>query len=185
MWPQVSWTKSPTVLSRPWPACLAELGWRGTCELRSWRTPSTAQAATSRGSGWPGTATEKLFGPGGRGWRCCLLRLPGAGTAWDASDPGGSPGVILPSHGDAPTWVHQAGIPHLIGVGPRLTTALTSPYGQMPVLIPTVVPLVPANQANQSSLHNAHLPQNERYSEDIRAVNEARATRPHPWLSLS
>ena len=65
----------------------------------------------------------------------------------------------LPSHSDAPTWVHQAGIPHLIGVGLRLTAALTSPYGQMPVLIPTVVPLVPANQANQSSLHNAHLPQ--------------------------
>jgi hypothetical protein len=130
---------------------------------------------------------EKLFGPGGRGWRYCSLRLAGAGTAWpDAGDPGRpAEDNVLPSHSDAPTWVHQAGIPHLIGVGLRLTAALTSPYGQMPVLIPTVVPLVPANQANQSSLHDAHPPQNERYSEDIRAVNEAGATRSHPWLSLS
>jgi hypothetical protein len=50
------------------------------------------------------------------------------------------------------------GIPHLIGVNPRRTTALTSPHGLMPFLIPTVVPLVPANQANQSSLHTTHLP---------------------------
>jgi hypothetical protein len=41
---------------------------------------------------------------------------------------------------------------------PRLTTALTSPYGQIPFLIPTVVPVVPANQANQSSLHSTNLP---------------------------
>src|SRR5687768_7865058 len=27
---------------------------------------------------------------------------------------------ILSSHSDAPTWVHQTGIPHLIGVGLRL-----------------------------------------------------------------
>jgi hypothetical protein len=118
-----------------------------------------------------------LFVASRRGWYClAVLPVTLAGPAEDN---------ILPSHSDAPTWVHQAGIPHLIGVGLRLTAALTSPYGQMPVLIPTVVPLVPANQANQSSLHDAHLPQNERYSEDIRAVNEARATRPPPWLSLS
>jgi hypothetical protein len=34
-----------------------------------------------------------------------------------------------------------------------LSTAFAGPHGQMPFLIPTVVPLVPANQADQSSLH--------------------------------
>jgi hypothetical protein len=47
----------------------------------------------------------------------------------------------------SPAWVDHAGFPHLIGVDLRRTTALTSPYGQMPFLIPAVVPLVPANQA--------------------------------------
>ena len=34
-----------------------------------------------------------------------------------------------------------------------LSAAFAGPHGQMPFLIPTVVPLVPANQADQSSLH--------------------------------
>ena len=34
-----------------------------------------------------------------------------------------------------------------------LSAAFAGPHGQMPFFIPTVVPLVPANQADQSSLH--------------------------------
>jgi hypothetical protein len=46
------------------------------------RRTSTDASAASAGhtseSVWPGTATEKLFGPGGRGWRCCCVS-PGLG----------------------------------------------------------------------------------------------------------
>ena len=50
--------------------------------------------------------------------------------------------------------VHRARVPHLVGA-PRGTTALAGPHRLMPVLVPAVVPLVPSNKANESSLHGA------------------------------
>jgi hypothetical protein len=82
------WTGSPK------PTRNGRRNWRPPWRQRAGMTSSTApmpptctavSAATvgpTSASVWPGTATEKLLGPGGRGWRCCLLRLAGAGTAW-------------------------------------------------------------------------------------------------------
>jgi hypothetical protein len=50
-----------------------------------------------------------------------------------------------------------AGVAGIPGSAPRLATAFAGPQGLMPILVPTVVPLVPANEANESGLHSAHL----------------------------
>ena len=62
-----------------------------------------------------------------------------------------------PSYAHRAAGVHQARVPHLVGA-PRGTTALAGPHRLMPVLVPAVVPLVPSNKANESSLHGAAFP---------------------------
>jgi hypothetical protein len=62
-----------------------------------------------------------------------------------------------PSYAHRAAGVHQARVPHLFGA-PRRTTALAGPHRLMPVLVPAVVPLVPSNKANGSSLHGAAFP---------------------------
>jgi hypothetical protein len=52
---------------------------------------------------------------------------------------------------------------HLVGP-PCGTTALANPDRLMPVLVPAVVPLVPSNKANESSLHGAAFTTNRHYA---------------------
>ena len=52
---------------------------------------------------------------------------------------------------------------HLVGA-PCGTTALANPDRLMPVLVPAVVPLVPSNKANESSLHGAAFTTNRHYA---------------------
>ena len=80
-----------------------------------------------------------------------------------ATNPRRPPGRYdgCPSYAHRAAGVHQARVPHLVGA-PCGTTALASPHRLMPVLVPAVVPLVPSNKANDSSLdggaslHNRH-----------------------------
>lgn len=58
----------------------------------------------------------------------------------------------LPSMPQRGAGVHQARVSHLIGA-PCGTTAPAGPHRLMPVLVLAVVPLVPSNKANESSLH--------------------------------
>jgi hypothetical protein len=53
--------------------------------------------------------------------------------------------------------VHRARVSHLVGA-PCGTTALAGLHRLMPVLVPAVVPLMPSNKANESSLHGAAFP---------------------------
>src|SRR5215212_6149036 len=62
-----------------------------------------------------------------------------------------------PSYAHRAAGVHQARVPHLVGA-PYGTTALAGPHRLMPVLVPAVVPLVPSNEANESSLHGGGFP---------------------------
>ena len=76
-----------------------------------------------------------------------------------ATNPRRPPGMYerLPSYAHRAAGVHQARVPHLVGA-PCGTTAPAGPHRLMPVLVPAVVPLVPSNKANESSLHGAALP---------------------------
>jgi hypothetical protein len=47
---------------------------------------------------------------------------------------------------------------HIADTNPRLTTAVASPHRIVLIVVPDVVPLVPANKANESRRHGAHLP---------------------------
>jgi hypothetical protein len=69
----------------------------------------------------------------------------------------GLPGCGCPSDAHRGAGVHQARVSHLVGA-PCGTTALAGPHRLMPVLVPAVVPLVPSNKANESSLHGAAFP---------------------------
>ena len=60
----------------------------------------------------------------------------------------------LPSYAHRGARVHEARVSHLIGA-PCGTTARAGPHRLMPVLVRAVVPLVPSNKANESSLHGA------------------------------
>jgi hypothetical protein len=96
--------------------------------LRRCTANSPAISAACRGSVWP-----TLVGlPGRYEWLPFICPQRGRGPS----------GEGLPSRG-APCGG---------------TTALAGPHRLMPVLVPAVVPLVPSNKANESSLHGAALP---------------------------
>jgi hypothetical protein len=68
-----------------------------------------------------------------------------------------------PSYAHRGAGVHQARVSHLVGA-PCGTTALAGPHRLMPVLVPAVVPLVPSNKTNESSLHGAAFTTNRHYA---------------------
>jgi hypothetical protein len=68
-----------------------------------------------------------------------------------------------PSYAHRGAGVHQARVSHLVGP-PCGTTALAGPHRLMPVLVPAVVPLVPSNKTNESSLHGAAFTTNRHYA---------------------
>ena len=89
-----------------------------------------------------------------------------------------------PSYAHRAAGVHQARVPHLFGA-PRRTTALPGPHRLMPVLVPAVVPLVPSNKANESSLHGAASRPNRHYAyrHPVYTDRAAITSRTVYWLS--
>ena len=74
-----------------------------------------------------------------------------------------APVTAATAHITAAARGQEARVPHLVRA-PRDTTALAGPHRLMPVLVPAVVPLVPSNKANESSLHGAAFLQNRHYA---------------------
>ena len=89
-----------------------------------------------------------------------------------------------PSYAHRAAGVHQARVPHLVGA-PCGTTALAGPHRLMPVLVPAVVPLVPSNKANESSLHGTAFPTESTLRIQAPGVHDRGAitSRTVSWLS--